>query len=60
MKLSKQDVRRELELLPAGYKTKDLDALIAKLVRQKADVSALRDSVLTEQDLHRIYYYVNL
>lgn len=60
MKLSKTDIRRELDQLPAGYKTADLDRLIAKLVRQRADVSALREFVLTEQDLHRIYYYVNL
>ncbi|MBO4419134.1 MAG: DNA alkylation repair protein [Oscillospiraceae bacterium] len=60
LKLTKADVRRELDALPAGYKTADLDQIIARLVRQKADVSALRDSILTEQDLHRIYFYVNL
>ena len=60
MKLSKTDIRRELDQLPAGYKTADLDRLIAKLVRQRADVSPLREFVLAEQDLHRIYYYVNL
>jgi hypothetical protein len=60
VKLTKDDVRRELDALPAGYKTADLDQIIAKLVRQKADVSALRDSILTEQDMHRIYFYVNL
>lgn len=60
MKLSKTDIRRELDQLPAGYKTADLDRLIANLVRQRADVSALREFVLAEQDLHRIYYYVNL
>ena len=60
MKFSKVDVRRELDALPAGYKTADLDQIIAKLVRAKADVSSLRDSILTEQDLHRIYFYVNL
>ena len=60
VKLSKAQVRQELDALPAGYKTADLDQIIAKLVREKADVSALRDSILTEQDLHRIYFYVNL
>lgn len=60
MKLSKTDIRRELDQLPAGYKTADLDRLIAKLVRQRVDVSALREFVLTEQGLHRIYFYVNL
>lgn len=58
--LTKAQVRRELDALPAGYKTADLDRIISKLVREKADVSALRDSILKEQDLHRIYFYVNL
>ena len=58
--LTKAQVRRELDALPAGYKTADLDQIIAGLVRRKADVSILRDSILTEQDLHRIYFYVNL
>lgn len=60
MKLSKTDIRREVDQLPAGYKTADLDRLIANLVRQRADVSSLREFILAEQDLHRIYYYVNL
>lgn len=59
-KLTKREVRRALDALPRGYKTADLDRLIASYVRQKADVSALRDSILAEQDLHRIYFYVNL
>ncbi|MBQ1410757.1 MAG: DNA alkylation repair protein [Oscillospiraceae bacterium] len=60
MKLSKTDIRRELDHLPSGYKTRDLDQLISRLVRAQADVSALRDDILAEQDLHRIYYYVTL
>lgn len=60
MVYTKEDVRRLVDGLPAGYKTKDLDGIIAFLVRQKADVSALRSYILDEQDLHRIYYYVNL
>jgi len=58
--LSKTDIRRELDQLPSGYKTRDVDQLISRLVREQADVSALREFVLTEQDLHRIYYYVRL
>ncbi len=59
-KLTKADVRRALDALPAGYQTAELDRLIARFVREKADMSDLRDSILVEQDLHRIYYYVNL
>ena len=60
MKLTKQDIRAMVDALPAGYKTKDVDRLIADLVRRKADVSALRPWILQEQDLHRIYFYVSL
>ena len=59
-KLTKKDVRRVMEALPTGHKTADLDRLIARLVRDKADVSELRDFILAEQDLHRVYFYVNL
>ena len=60
MMCSYEEIRRLVDALPRGYKTKDLDAIIARLVREKADVSALRPYILKEQDLHRIYYYVNL
>ena len=38
----------------------DLDALIRRYVKNNADVSALRGDVLTEQQFHRIYFYVTL
>ena len=57
---SKQAVRGLVDALPAGYKTRDLDRLIARLVKEKADVSELRPYILTEQDLHRLYFYVTL
>ena len=60
MILSKEVVLRDIEALPNNYKTKDIDGLISKYVKEKGDVSALRDSVLVEQRFHRIYYYVNL
>lgn len=60
MILTKEDVRRDLKTLPENYKTKELDGLIARYVKEKADVSALREYILTEQDLHRIYFYVSL
>ena len=60
MVLTKEHVLLDIGELPKGYKTGDIDALIKKYVKQKANVSALRPFVLTHQELHRIYYYVAL
>lgn len=60
MKLTKEQVQLQLDALPAHYKTADVDRLIRALVKQKADVSALRPYILTEQQFHRVYYYVAL
>ena len=60
MHLTKEQVQRELDTLPTNYKTADVDRLIRTLVKQKADVSALRPYILAEQQFHRIYYYVTL
>ena len=60
MKLTKEQVQRDLDALPEHYKTGDVDRLIRHYVKQKADVSALRPYILTEQQFHRIYYYVTL
>lgn len=60
MKLTKEQVQKDLNTLPAHYKTGDVDRLIRQYVKQKADVSALRPYILTEQQFHRIYYYVSL
>ena len=58
--LTKEQVQRDIDALGAGYKTKDVDRLIARYVKERADVSALREHVLAEQQFHRIYYYVTL
>lgn len=60
MKLTPQLVQADLDALPAGYKTADVDRLIRGYVRQKADASALRPHILQRQQFHRIYYYVAL
>jgi 3-methyladenine DNA glycosylase AlkD len=60
MKLTKQQVQQDLDNLPQPYKTADVDRLIRQYVKQKADVSELRPYILSEQQFHRIYYYVNL
>ena len=60
MKLTKDQVQKDLDALPEHYKTGDVDRLIRKYVKQKVDVSALRPYILSEQQFHRIYYYVTL
>ena len=60
MKLTREQVQKDLDALPEHYKTGDVDRLIRQYVKQKADVSALRPHILTEQQFHRIYYYVSL
>lgn len=60
MKLTKQQIQKDLDNLPQPYKTADVDRLIRQYVKQKADVSELRPHILTHQQFHRIYYYVNL
>ena len=57
---TKEMILRDIDALPPNYKTKDVDALIRRYVREHYDVSALRGEILTEQRLHRIYYYVSL
>ena len=60
MKLTKEQVQRDLDALPENYKTADVDRLIRQYVKSEADVSALRPYILAEQQFHRIYYYVAL
>ena len=60
MKLTKEQVQKDLDALPERYKTGDVDQLIRQYVKQKADVSALRPYILDQQQFHRIYYYVTL
>ena len=60
MKLTKNLVLSDISTLGAGYKTRDIDGLIKKYIKAGADVSELRDHILDEQVLHRIYYFVAL
>ena len=53
-------VQADIDALPKNYKTKDVDALIKRYVKASVDVSALREYVLSEQQFHRIYFYVSL
>lgn len=58
--MTKEQIRADINALPENYKTADVDKLISKYVREKANVSCLRPYILEEQDLHRIYFYVSL
>ena len=60
MKFTKEQIQEELNALPEHYKTGDVDRMIRRLLSQRADVSALRPYILTEQQFHRIYFYVSL
>ena len=60
MKLTCQQVQKDLDALPAHHKTADVDRLIRSYIKQKADASALRPYILAQQQFHRIYYYVAL
>ena len=60
MKLTKELVLSDIATLREGYKTKDIDILIKRYVKAGADASALREHILTEQSLHRIYFFVAL
>lgn len=60
MKLTKEQVQNDLDKLPQRYKTGDVDRLIRQYVKQKADVSDLRPYILSQQQFHRIYFYVSL
>ena len=60
MKFTKEQIQEELNALPEHYKTGDVDRLIRRFVSQRADLSALRPYILTEQQFHRIYFYVSL
>lgn len=58
--MTKDQIRADINALPQNYKTADMDKLISRYVREKADVSCLRPYILTEQDFHRLYFYVSL
>ena len=60
MKLTMDQVQKDLDALPANYKTGDVDRLIRRYVKAQTDVSALRPHILEAQQLHRIYFCVSL
>lgn len=57
--LTPQLVQKDLDAL-GKYKTADVDRLIRGYVKKNADASLLRTHVLSQQQFHRIYFYVSL
>lgn len=54
------ELKLEFENLGQNYKTKDVDRLNKKLIKEKQDVSFLKDICLAEQKYHRTYFQVSL
>lgn len=59
-KITYAEAASDIESLGSGYKTADLDRLIAKYVKEGACVEDLREHILSDTRLHRIYFYVSL
>ena len=60
MKLTKSSVLADIDSLGKNRRTADIDRLISRYVKMCADTSDLREHILSEQRLHRIYFYVPL
>ena len=58
--ITKEMIAADIDALPKGYKTADIDELIRRYVREKQDLSCLRSCVLDEQRFHRIYFHGSL
>ena len=54
------ELQNKFKLLGDNYKTKDLDNLNKSLIKEKVDVSFLKDVVLERQEFHRTYFQVSL
>ncbi len=55
-----EEIKKEFNQLPKNYKTKDVDKLNLRLIKEKQDVSCLKDLVLYHQEYHRTYFQVSL
>ena len=56
----KKKIQADIDALPQNYKTADVDKLIRGYVRDRLNLSPLRDFVLSEQQFHRIYFHGSL
>ena len=55
-----EQLEKRFSALGVGYKTADVDKLNKQLIREGADVSFLKDIILTRQEFHRTYFQVSL
>ncbi len=55
-----EQLKQEFINLGTNYKTKDVDKLNKRLIKEKHDVSCLKDICLQEQQYHRTYFQVSL
>lgn len=55
-----EQIKNEFKNLPENYKTKDIDRLNKRLIKQQEDVSCLKDICLEEQLYHRTYFQVEM
>lgn len=53
------ELKQEFDRL-GDYKTKDIDKLNRRLIKENIDVSFLKDFILKEQEFHRTYFQVEL
>lgn len=53
------ELEKEFEKL-GNYKTKDVDKLNKRLIKEKVDVSFLKNIILERQEFHRTYFQVSL
>ena len=55
-----EQLEHEFELLGKNKVTKDVDRLNKRLIKEKVDVSFLKNIVLEKQRYHRTYFQVSL
>ncbi len=55
-----KELEYEFSLLPKGYKTKDVDKLNKRLIKENKDVSFLKEIVLNRQEFYRTYFQVEM
>ena len=55
-----KELEYEFSLLPKNCKTKDVDKLNKKLIKENKDVSFLKDIILDRQEFYRTYFQVEM